>query len=66
MAPPAVRAAVLALRDRAGVRPAPAGQRVFAALAAHGDLGRHLRRLRRELAQRRRAVVAAVAAAGGR
>jgi len=46
------------------VRPARAGQRVFAALAAHGDLGRHLRRLRRELAQRRRATVAAVVAAG--
>ncbi len=63
VAPPAVRAVVVAQRDRAGVRPARAGQRVFAALAAHGDLGRHLRRLRRELAERRRAVVAAVAAA---
>ncbi|MBL8927914.1 MAG: PLP-dependent aminotransferase family protein [Pseudonocardia sp.] len=63
VAPPAVRDAVVAQRDRAGVRPARAGQRVFAALAVHGDLGRHLRRLRRELAQRRRAVVAAVAAA---
>jgi GntR family transcriptional regulator/MocR family aminotransferase len=63
VAPPAVRAVVVAQRDRAGVRPARAGQRVFAAFAAHGDLGRHLRRLRRELAQRRRAVVAAVAAA---
>ena len=63
VAPPAVRAAVVAQRDRAGVRPARAGQRVFTALAAHGDLGRHLRRLRRELAERRRAVVAAVAAA---
>ena len=39
VAPPAVRAAVLDLRDRAGARPARAGQRVFAALAAHGDLG---------------------------
>ena len=64
VAPPAVRDAVVAQRDRAGVRPARAGQRVFAALAAHGDLGRHLRRLRRELAQRRRATVTAVAAAG--
>jgi GntR family transcriptional regulator / MocR family aminotransferase len=63
VAPPAVRTAVVAQRDRAGVRPARAGQRVFVALAAHGDLGRHLRRLRRELAQRRQAVVAAVAAA---
>ena len=63
VAPPAVRDAVVAQRDRAGVRPARAGQRVFAAMAAHGDLGRHLRRLRRELAQRRRATVAAVTAA---
>jgi GntR family transcriptional regulator/MocR family aminotransferase len=64
VAPPAVRAAVLDLRDRTGARPARAGQRVFAALAAHGDLARHIRRLRRELADRRRAVTAAVAAAG--
>jgi GntR family transcriptional regulator / MocR family aminotransferase len=62
--PPDVCAALVRQRDRAGVRPARAGQRVFAELAAHGDLGRHLRRLRRELAERRRAVVAAVAAAG--
>ncbi|GAA1275485.1 PLP-dependent aminotransferase family protein [Pseudonocardia aurantiaca] len=64
VAPPAVRAAVLDLRDRTGARPARAGQRVFAAFAAHGDLARHLRRLRRELAGRRSAVVAAVHAAG--
>ena len=64
VAPPAVRDAVVAQRERAGVRPARAGQRVFAALAGHGDLGRHLRRLRRELAQRRRATVAAVTAGG--
>jgi GntR family transcriptional regulator/MocR family aminotransferase len=62
--PPAVRAAVLELRDRTGARPARAGQRVFAAFAAHGDLARHLRRLRRELAGRRAAVVAAADAAG--
>ena len=64
VAPPAVRDAVLELRERAGARPARAGQRVFAALAAHGDLARHLRRLRRELAARRAAVLAAVTAAG--
>lgn len=64
VAPPAVRAAVLDLRGCTGSRPARAGQRVFAALAAHGDLGRHLRRLRRELATRRGAVIDAVAAAG--
>jgi GntR family transcriptional regulator / MocR family aminotransferase len=64
VAPPTVRAAVLDLRDRTGTRPARAGQRVFAALAAHGDLGRHLRRLRRELALRRRMVIDTVGAAG--
>jgi GntR family transcriptional regulator/MocR family aminotransferase len=64
VAPPAVRAAVLDLRSRTGTRPAGAGQRVFAALAAHGDLGRHLRRLRRELADRRRAVIDTVEGAG--
>jgi GntR family transcriptional regulator/MocR family aminotransferase len=62
--PPAVRAAVLAARERGGARPGRAGQRVFAAFGAHGDLARHLRRLRRELAARRAAVVAAVRAAG--
>ncbi len=66
VAPPAVRTAVLDLRDRTGTRPARAGQRVFAALAAHGDLARHLRRLRRELAARRAAVTAVVTAAGHR
>ena len=37
---------------------------MFAALAAHGDLARHLRRLRRELADRRRVTIDAVTAAG--
>jgi GntR family transcriptional regulator / MocR family aminotransferase len=64
VAPPAVRSAVLDLRDRTGTRPARAGQRVLAALAAHGDLGRHLRRLRRELVDRRSAVIDTVAGAG--
>ncbi len=64
VAPPAVRAAVLERRAATGTRPAPAGQRVLAALAAHGDLARHLRRLRRELRTRRAAVVAALTAAG--
>jgi GntR family transcriptional regulator / MocR family aminotransferase len=64
VAPPAVRTAVLGVRERSGSRPARAGQRVFAALAAHGDLARHLRRLRRELAARRATVLAAVTAAG--
>ncbi|MGH3612228.1 MAG: PLP-dependent aminotransferase family protein [Pseudonocardia sp.] len=64
VAPPAVRRAVFANRERTGARPAPAGQRVFAALAAHGDLARHLRRLRRELVARRASVIAALDGAG--
>jgi GntR family transcriptional regulator/MocR family aminotransferase len=64
VAPSAVREVVLDLRERTGARPARAGQQVFAALAAHGDLARHLRRLRRELAGRRQVVVGALAAAG--
>jgi GntR family transcriptional regulator / MocR family aminotransferase len=66
VAPPAVRAAVRDHRDRTGLRPSPAGQRVFAALTAHGDLARHLRRLRHELGARRAAVVAALDAVGVR
>ena len=61
VAPPAVREAVLRQRDRTGSRPAPAGQRVVTAFAASGDLARHLRRLRRELAGRRAEVVEALA-----
>uniref|UniRef100_UPI0027E32197 aminotransferase-like domain-containing protein n=1 Tax=Pseudonocardia lacus TaxID=2835865 RepID=UPI0027E32197 len=49
VAPPALRERLLDARDRTGSRPPRAGQRVFAALAAHGDLSRHVRRLRREL-----------------
>jgi GntR family transcriptional regulator/MocR family aminotransferase len=64
VAPPAVRDAVLTARERSGARPARAGQRVFAAFGVHGDLARHLRRLRRELAGRRSAVAAAVRSAG--
>ncbi len=65
VAPPAVRAAVLGRPRRA---PAPGrrapGSGCSPRSAAHGDLARHLRRLRRELAARRAAVVAAVTAAG--
>ncbi|MGE3284641.1 MAG: PLP-dependent aminotransferase family protein [Pseudonocardia sp.] len=64
VAPAPVRTAVLDRRELTGQRPSRAGQRVLAALAAHGDLARHLRRLRRELADRRALTVAAVAAAG--
>ncbi|HSK60444.1 MAG TPA: PLP-dependent aminotransferase family protein, partial [Actinomycetospora sp.] len=64
VAPPAWRDRVLARRRATGVRPAPAGQHVVAALHADGALARHLARLRRELAARRSRVVDAVAAAG--
>ncbi len=64
VAPPGLRDAVLADRWTTGTRPAPAGQAVLAAWAADGALGRHLARLRRELAARRALVVAAVGEAG--
>jgi GntR family transcriptional regulator/MocR family aminotransferase len=64
VAPPAVVAAVLAHRDAAGTGPAPAGQLVLVELARHGDLGRHLRRLRRELSERRSLLVDALVAGG--
>ncbi|SHK95142.1 GntR family transcriptional regulator / MocR family aminotransferase [Pseudonocardia thermophila] len=63
VAPPEIRAALLAARG-AGARPAEAGQRVFAAFAAHGDLARHLRRLRRILGERRAETVAAIRTTG--
>lgn len=64
VAPPQVAAAVLEYRERTGTRPSPAGQRVLAELARHGDLGRHLRKLRRELSERRSLVSAALTSAG--
>ncbi|SFT45906.1 GntR family transcriptional regulator / MocR family aminotransferase [Geodermatophilus amargosae] len=64
VAPPELRACLVAARTATGTRPARAGQRVFAALAASGDLARHLRRLRRELAERRGLVVGELARAG--
>lgn len=64
VAPEPVRAAWRVLRSDTGTRPSPAGQRVFAALAAHGDLARHLRRLRRELGARRDLVLTAAGRAG--
>jgi GntR family transcriptional regulator / MocR family aminotransferase len=64
VAPPGLREEVLAVRRATGTRPAPAGQAVLAAWAADGALGRHLARLRRELAARRALVVAAVGEAG--
>ncbi len=64
VAPPDLRAALLAQRTATGTRPARAGQRVLAAMAASGDLSRHLRRLRRELAGRRALVAAELARCG--
>ncbi|MGQ4598336.1 MocR-like pyridoxine biosynthesis transcription factor PdxR [Nocardia sp. R6R-6] len=57
LAAPEIADAVLAHRERTGTGPSPAGQRVLVAFAAHGDLSRHLRRLRRALPPRRALVV---------
>ncbi|HEV7755219.1 MAG TPA: PLP-dependent aminotransferase family protein [Mycobacteriales bacterium] len=62
--PPAVVAALEEHRRRTATQPSPAGQQVLTALIEHGDLARHLRRLRRVLAERRSLVVDAVRAAG--
>jgi GntR family transcriptional regulator/MocR family aminotransferase len=64
VAPSEVVRAVLAYRDLTGTRPSPAGQRVLVELARHGDLGRHLRKLRRELAERRTLLSDALSSAG--
>jgi GntR family transcriptional regulator/MocR family aminotransferase len=63
VAPQSVTSAVLEYRERTGTRPSPAGQRVLVELARNGDLGRHLRKLRRELAERRSLLSAALAVA---
>jgi GntR family transcriptional regulator/MocR family aminotransferase len=64
VAPPEVAAALLAYRDNTGTGPSAAGQRVLVELARHGDLGRHLRRLRRELSTRRELVIGSLHSAG--
>jgi GntR family transcriptional regulator/MocR family aminotransferase len=53
VAPPGVAERVLGYRRRTSVVPALPGQHLVAEFARTGDLGRHLRRLRRELAARR-------------
>ncbi|SNR35563.1 GntR family transcriptional regulator / MocR family aminotransferase [Haloechinothrix alba] len=63
VAPSPVFSAVLGHRERTGTRPSPAGQRVVGELARNGDLGRHIRRVRRELAERRRMLTATLRAA---
>ncbi|MDQ3406301.1 MAG: PLP-dependent aminotransferase family protein, partial [Actinomycetota bacterium] len=64
VAPPAVVIAVLAHRDATGTSPAAAGQLVLVELARNGDLGRHLRKLRRELSERRELLVRALVDGG--
>ena len=64
VAPAPLRADLVTRRTATAIRPARAGQRVLAALAGSGDLSRHLRRLRREMAGRRELVRDAVTAAG--
>jgi GntR family transcriptional regulator/MocR family aminotransferase len=64
VAPPRVTAAVLVHRAATGTAPAAAGQRLLIELARHGDLARHLRRLRRELALRRELLVGGLTGAG--
>ncbi len=49
---------VLGHRESTGTCPAAAGQLMVAEFARHGDLARHLRRLRREMPPRRAVVVA--------
>ncbi|OLR91591.1 MocR-like pyridoxine biosynthesis transcription factor PdxR [Actinokineospora bangkokensis] len=51
---------VLEHRDDTGTTPSAAGQLVLVELARNGDLGRHLRKLRRELSDRRAALVTAL------
>jgi GntR family transcriptional regulator/MocR family aminotransferase len=63
VAPPAVVAALAEHRRRTGTQPSPAGQQVLTALIEHGDLARHLRRVRRALAERRELLVGALRAA---
>lgn len=64
VAPPSVVEAIVAHRDRAGTAPSAAGQRVFTAMATSGDLSRHLRRVRKEFAERRETVVKVLESAG--
>lgn len=62
--PPEVVGSLVRYGDAAGTGPSAAGQRVFSALANGGDLSRHLRRIRKELAARRDDVVSALAGGG--
>lgn len=64
VAPPPVVSAVLEHREITGIGPSPAGQLVVVELARNGDLGRHLRKVRREMSERRTLLVAALAEGG--
>ncbi|MBF6172692.1 PLP-dependent aminotransferase family protein [Nocardia blacklockiae] len=64
VAAPDVAKAVVAHRENTGTGPAPVGQQVLVELARHGDLARHLRRLRREMPPRRATVVDALRGRG--
>ncbi|MEU5696563.1 PLP-dependent aminotransferase family protein [Actinosynnema sp. NPDC020468] len=66
VAPESVATEVLAHRDRTGTSPSAAGQRVLVELARNGDLGRHLRKLRREMAERRALISSRLSDAGVR
>jgi GntR family transcriptional regulator / MocR family aminotransferase len=64
VAPSAVAERVLEHRRRTSIAPAVPGQQMLVEFARTGDLGRHLRRVRRELAARRSLLVAELAAGG--
>ncbi|UGT57851.1 PLP-dependent aminotransferase family protein [Nocardia asteroides] len=64
VARPDITDAVLAYRADTGTGPSPSGQRVLSEFARHGDLARHLRRLRRVVPPRRALVVDALVARG--
>ncbi|APE37252.1 GntR family transcriptional regulator [Nocardia mangyaensis] len=60
VARPDIADAVRTHRLHTGTAPSPAGQRVLSEFARHGDLARHLRRLRRVVPPRRALVVEAL------
>jgi GntR family transcriptional regulator/MocR family aminotransferase len=65
VARPDLAAGVAAAGAELGERVSEPAQRAFAALLASGDLGRHVRRMRREYGRRRAAIVAALGSAAG-
>jgi GntR family transcriptional regulator/MocR family aminotransferase len=62
---PGLVAGIAAAAAELGERVSEAAQRAFLALIASGDLGRHVRRMRREYGRRRAAIVAALGAVPG-